>query len=525
MPLDIMLIVLHEFLGDHKTISALDVACSQSYRPSLLAVLQHPSFRLTDLGPSLRPRMKNYAHWLNTRQVRLHQMKLRACNVVVQSELSPVVLGSVKEVELEDLGSKEIKHRIKDAFFAIFSKLKSLNKVHSANSYVDFSYLANHPSLPLQCIQGCLPTSHLHSLVDVFHNSLRELIFTNGWWCATLFPSSVILKCRQLSKLSLLEHDLSLDTLIDLLDGLPFLRDLSFFCSGEEVRLFEEESSIQEELVPRFKQLERLIIFGYGFIRDGPGTMLSILTACPQLQELKFHEGESICWKAIGNNQWALAVSWRGWTNWKKDGQASFCAFLRTCSVPIAELETLPVDAETLKVIEQVAGPSLRKISLGAYSASWSERDVKDFLSSCKVLTSLSWSVAEEVNDQRLHAMIHICPHLHELQLCHALRVSDAGMAGALIMGGAMLTKLVLDQCTKLSQHTLTAITRHCTNLRELVILQTSIKAPNILESIILPDKLKSLRRLRVSGFVYKAIMESGNQVEKTRFARCLCKA
>lgn len=526
LPIDIMLIVLGDFLGDHKTISAMDIACSQSCRPVLLSVLEHPAFRLIDQGASSVTRIRNYVNWLNVRRVRLQKIKLRACTAMALTELLPRALESVREAELEDM-SKERAKKITDAFFTVLYFLKNLNKVQtSAKAPADISPLAQHPALPLKCIQGNLTNQCLQRLVAVFRGSLEELVLANPW-TESAFPSSLIAQCSRLNTLSLPEHDLALADLTILLDRLPSLRNLSFNTSNRGVFMRKDNALLEgmQALAPRFKHLERLA-FSSGFSNETPRVFISILTECPQLQELMLLS--PIKYKVLdGDGQCALTLRWWGWSVdfGDDDGQTLFCTCLRACPVPIAELETLAMGAETLREIVEVAGPSLRKLSLGSYSEQWRENDINGMLAGCTVLRSLTWRVASELTNQRLHLMIHSCPHLEELSIGHAKRITDVGMADALTTLGPRLTKLVLDQCAKVSQHTLNAITQCCTDLRELVILQTLIKAGNILDSIILPDKLKNLSRLGVTAPMHKTIMESSNGVEKTRFRRCLQKA
>lgn len=134
----------------------------------------------------------------------------------------------------------------------------------------------------------------------------------------------------------------------------------------------------------------------------------------------------------------------------------------------------------------------------------WSDEDIVFFLGHCTALTSLKLvdghrsARVQFLQNNHIHLLAEHCGQFLEFTLVDAGAIADDSVQAVLRSCGPNLIKLTLINCKKLSNLTLQAIVEHCTQLRELTLLKTAITTANLLETLVLPDNLKMLRKLVV---------------------------
>lgn len=321
----------------------MDIACTPSVRNAFLAALQHPSFLLKGHGPDLKTRIANYMNWLNARQAQIEQVKLRHCPARAQSALDAHVLQNAKVIEIDGSGCNVMQACVQSAFLKVFAKCSAVSRIFSTDQSAWMRHciplIEQFPHWPLKSIECALSNESVQRIVQVFRGSLEELVI-NGRLDESIATAAIV-QCQCISKLAFPKHSLSCSDLRILLDGLPRLRDLSFFThcdhldhsiSGKD-RMQKLAISDIPQLAPCLSKLQRLSFY---LSRDGGRSFAAILAACPAMQYLdmdvaKYYQCKWWC---------SLALTWMGSKpNSTDDHDQIVCDCLRACPVPILELE------------------------------------------------------------------------------------------------------------------------------------------------------------------------------------------
>lgn len=526
--MDLMLAVMVDIMGcSHRDVAAMDIACAPSIRTCFLTALQQPSFIIGDaIAHRNKKHAKCYVQWLNSRKVQIRKLLLPPFAVGLIAKANACVLRSVHEINLGE-GTDQFTPSDGVAYAEVFGKCCSLRSLIAGDP--ESAYTINeileqllvHPSIPLQffsCNHYNLKPNTVDKLVAAFHGTLHTLVMSNtSYRWAQL---EAMQQCKKLEKLSIEACFRSAQVIADFLHALPALQDLTLTITDyvshegdayeESFRLGDDDLSV---CLPELVGLRRLCLLGHDRLTDAAFT--AILKGCPGLQELKVN---TLHYRALKIKDFvgcSLGCSSGGELGSFTISTAStrLVAAIQTCPVPVLSLDVgkMTLTPATWRSIADLAGGTVQTIRwLHVVTNTWKDDDSTHIFSRCSSLRSLSivdgssYSYNENLADHHLQIIAQHCPQITALSFLQAGGITSHGLQALLRACGTKLTKLELDKCKRVNKATLFALTEHCPNLRQLAILQTSIKADDLLLMIIMPNCLKKLRKLVLGPRVVK---------------------
>lgn len=274
--------------------------------------------------------------------------------------------------------------------------------------------------------------------------------------------------CTQLTSITLSVQAASIDSL-RFVDAMPNLRHLvlpQFACQT----LITEDALVA--IAPYFSQLELMVFCSSSLIAGFCMTTVFkiLIKACCNIKILKL---PGMCYKVIGEESGtgcSLSICCPPLDS------STVRHLLSYCPLPLISLECdgfLHPDNIEL-VASEVIGSSLRR---------------------CEVLRLVDGvnPAAYNIRNGHLTALAAHCTVLRELSVKAA-----GGICGLLQYCGASLTKLEFYQCKKMTVRTLLAIVQFCPILEELTLVKVDITISDLLDTMILPDHLQKLCKLKV---------------------------
>lgn len=513
--MDIMLPVLRDYLGGaHKSMSAMDIACAPSIRVTFQTILQHPYFLLGDFGASNKTHIAGYLKWLSERHVQFRQLRLRMCTIVTQAAtLDEHMLQKVEIIDIEE-SSDQLRSKLEDAYYQVLRKCVAVQRVFSEGPFCMIDQLiatferCSH--LPVRSISGVLSRTDYAAerLGVLFQNTLEEV-----YWPCLVTDEPILMTalttCKRLRKVSLPLQDLTADDIIALIEGLPLLTELHFWREAEHFH-FSTDLTVDEMnmLAPRFRKL-RKISFCCGLSGLGAKFFPIIMAGCPDIEELLL---TSLTYSRVregGIDGYSLATKWFDNAHASEDA----IACIQACrAVPIVSLavNVFTMTTAAIKVLTDLIGPTVRDLDWNVSELS-SQVGLTYLSTHCPEIRSLRWCNFDKkvLIEALMLSFATNCPYLRDLTIVSV--ITDVGMVRMLEQCGGRLTKLNLGNSTKTTSVTLKAIMTHCINLQELMLVRTGIKVEDIINTVLLPDHFKDLRKLRLNLPMCKKIAQVKN--------------
>lgn len=513
IPQHLVLSVLLDWIGSHKDISSLDIACAshqligvfngngflwkQYVRHEFFHLLWDPLFVLTDPVLISPQNAVNYIQWLNHRQIRVLRLTVPISKVKEVVAIKALELPRVLSMRF---GDQSKKHDIKLADMkTLLSRCPALTSVDCSAwcSMTDdqLAMLAAEPTVRLRVLllNNCtgITEKGLSIVTAQFQTSLLELSVC----CLNITDTAlaaVSAHCKHLTKASLSYCQyITSNGILAFGAALPGLLELW---------LEDLDAPVVNDvmLLQLITTNSRLQVLGLDYCK---GITLDcfpkVLAACPSMglfitKSFQFSvthpQGCSKCYRTLKLKGCYMR-------------QQCILAMVQACPVLLQALDTKEcrkLGSHILRALADKFGSELEVLEVSPWV------DVEDdamvyALAHCPRLQTLSVDFCEALGDDTLAAIALHCPRLTSLSITKCPRVTDAGMAKVLERCHA-LQVLDLTACALLTDRTLIKIADCCqTCLQLLSILGTGVSVQGILQ-LMLENKLPQLCKLHVDS-------------------------
>lgn len=499
IPQHISLEVLRDWLGDHKDISNLDIACTSNQligvfqgngfmwkrylRHELLYLFWDPLFVLNQSVHVSAKNLTSYIQWLNTRQIRVRMIHLHIPKLKDLTPIKSLELPLVEKVKFHD-HCKQHDIRLNDikpvlAGCPCLTAIDCSAWCHITDDQLALIASVSTMKLKSLSLSGCFQLSD-HGLTIVtnqFHDTLCELNID----CISITDQAlrrIGSRCQSLRKVSLSYCILLTSAALkDFCASLPLLEGLSV----EDFHVNQINDTILQEILQTNRAFRSL-----GLDHCKGITLASfpaILAACPEINSLVTRDYEYYS-NATGIRQEHGRC--RSNRRLKLKGcytrQSTLQEMIQCCPVLVEALdakECRKLSSSLLKAIVDKFGRILEKLEVSPW-VDVANDAVVYALQNCPRLQSLSVDFCEGLGDETLMAIACHCPSLTSLSITKCPQVTDQGV---LIMLDSCRSLQTLDvtACTALTDAILRKVSTHCTEIKQLSVLNTSVTKEGIL--------------------------------------------
>eukprot|EP00981_Chlorochromonas_danica_P008506 scaffold2205_cov183-Ochromonas_danica.AAC.31 len=529
LPIEVVIKVLADFLGDHQTISSMDISCAPSKRPIFLRALKHPNLALRDEGPKIRNNMNAYIGWLNSRTVCLLTFFVRIHLLRFYTNLNNVLLERVEGIRIEENPKREVVEEELRILTDIILSCRSLDKI---------SILSERNGSITALIKVIAYTSRLDSVAELFvKHPIVPLSTTLAELAAELGKTLVIL---DVSESSLDQNDIEL---------------ISTSCYGLKILCFQKGSVLCQNIGVCLMNLKSLVALKLScgmlrtfdqisnedmlFLAGGVPNIISmviddlnhtvttdcfgpVLNLCPKLEHIFINRVMTYIVEEVdGSKRSKLELRMRGpigasFTTEDEQGLEFASAVGAAARYPLYSMRVWGWSDTVLRIIADSIKANLLELEVvllqsSSYNVALSSW--KYCLISCGQLKSITVEVFDEIlDDNHLIVISESCPHLRDFSLRFA-KALVRGLNVLLVRLGEGLISLRFENCKRIGLESLALIADRCTALQCLVIVALPlIKTEDIIQTIIRRNALNKLRELFIKRNCYISILKQINE-------------
>eukprot|EP01031_Cornospumella_fuschlensis_P041845 gene41845-51081_t len=499
LPQQLSVIILKDWIANHKDIAALDVACSSHtlfgvfngngflwkryIRLEFLTLLRDPQFSLPNIYIP-KQHLANYVAWINSRQITLTSIILNLSRLKEIAAIKPLDLPTLKTISFRD-ESKQHDIKLSDVK-ALLNGCSSVTSMDcSAWSHItdeQLAMLAAHPTTKLQVLtlSGCymLTDTGLGKILSQYRHSLQELYLD----CMSITDQSlaaIAQTCRAVRKVSVgYCQQLSAPGLVTFLAAYPRL----------EVFRLEDmlPHQVSDETLPElFRHNQELRELSLDYCKAVTVQAFPVLLAlCPAIQRLLTKDYEYTCTAKTEGEYRKLKL--KGCFT----RHPALLAMFQSCPVSLHAVdakECRKLGGELLKVLSTKFGGTLRSLEISPW-VDVEDAVMAEVMEQCPHLQELSVDYCESLGDETLVAIADYCPKLTSLSITKCPKVTDKGVVH-LLTRCHRLASLDVTACRHVTDAVLEALVAHCPMLKQLSVLCTSVSDHGLLK-LMLEDSL-----------------------------------
>lgn len=229
LPTDVALSILMDWVGDSKSLVALETASARSMRPSYLALIRDPAFTLPDVVvfECNSSHLSDKIDWINGRSVNIRAILAFASTLKDLLTVRSECLSTVHDLTLaSDVKSKGISKRFR-AVLELLPSLTVLDMGAFRTTAKDLAALAAMHHLRLRGLvlkEDSPHGGHVGSLINAFGSTLEVLNLGEADCVDTATLHLLTSTCQNMTHLSLACEDMSPEALVAAFGGkLPLL--------------------------------------------------------------------------------------------------------------------------------------------------------------------------------------------------------------------------------------------------------------------------------------------------------------